>query len=423
MYSSVEHRVARLLSRFPSLKRAAKYTYQRLTRIWFGAEDRVDTRFPIQRVFPDDDGAATFFGYYDHCPLSDDGRYVLVHRFNGETTSRPSRDDTVDVCVVETETGDCVFRTSSRAFNFQQGTRLQWVTNRSFVYNDVSDDGSHYVARQVDLDTNQEVTYAKPVQDSWKDHYFIALNYQRLYTLRPDYGYFHLPKLTTEELQERANDGLARVSYETGDAELIYSLDQICRTHPKPAFRDASHYVNHVNLSPDGERFIFLHRYSYKNRRFDRLFLGDPDGERLVLLADYDMVSHYCWKNDHSIVAYMRDSDGQDAYLEIDVRDASSCPFSSALDTYGDGHPSIASGRFVTDTYPQRSGRQLLLMLEADGPETATPVRLGAFYHGLDYRGEVRCDLHPRLTPNADALFFDSVFDGSRQMYRMNLSA
>lgn len=423
VYSSVERHIARFLSRFPSVKRAAKYTYQRLTRMWYGSADRVDSRFPIQRVFQGEDGSATFFGYYDHCPLSQDGQYVLVHCFKGKTTCRPQRGDTVDVCVVDTETGECVFRTLSRAFNLQQGTRLQWMTNRSFIYNDVSDDGSHYVSRRVDLDINQHLAYAEPVQDGWKDHYFISLNYRRLYTVRPDYGYVEFPKLNEDELRDRTSDGLTRVSYETGEAERIYSLNRICRTQSKPVFQDAIHYVNHVNIAPDGRKFVFLHRYVYKNIRYDRLFLGDPAGETLTLLADHDMVSHYCWKNDHTVVGYMRGLDGKDAYLQIDVRDASIQPFSHAMDRYGDGHPSIASGRFVTDTYPQRSGLQRLLMLNANAPATEAPIRLGAFYHGLDYRGEARCDLHPRLTSNGDAVFFDSVFDGSRQMYRMNLPA
>jgi Tol biopolymer transport system component len=72
---------------------------------------------------------------------------------------------------------------------------------------------------------------------------------------------------------------------------------------------------------------------------------------------------------------------------------------------------------FVTDTYPDKARMQHLIMANW---KTGEARKLGEFFHGFEYDGQTRCDLHPRFSPDGKSIFFDSVFDGRRRLYRLD---
>lgn len=90
----------------------------------------------------------------------------------------------------------------------------------------------------------------------------------------------------------------------------------------------------------------------------------------------------------------------------------------SELEKYGDGHPHVHGDWFITDTYPDKARMQHLLWCNW---KTGEVKHVGEFFHGLEFNGESRCDLHPRLSPDGKSVYFDSVFSGQRQLYKMDL--
>jgi hypothetical protein len=323
---------------------------------------------------------------------------------------------------VDAASGETVCAFPSAAFNWQQGTRLQWCDSDTFVYNDRADDGSHFVARTASASGGRQIAcYDRPIQDGYETDYFVSLNYRRIRALRPDYGYVSLPGLTDDELHRLDNDGLWRVDYDTGDDALVYSLQEIRDLDADPTFDGATHYVNHVMIAPDGERFVFLHRYIRDGRRADRLLVGDPHGESLRVLVDTGFVSHYCWIDASTILGYMRGRDGTNGYFTVNVQTgAMASVLDGRLDSYGDGHPSVHGSRLITDTYPSKGRMQTLLLVDLD---EETVDEIAELRHGLRFDAETRCDLHPRLAPDGQRVYFDSVFTGRRRHYRMNLPA
>lgn len=417
-FSSTERAIASFLSRFPRLKSVVKRAYQYINYFIYRPSYRKASVAEIEAV--GEMSTSTFFGYYDCSPVSADGQHILLHAFSGATTRRPTPDDTVSIVAVEATSGEEVCSFPSSAFNWQQGSRLQWVNEDAFVFNDLAADESHYVARTASVGTGDLLrSYDHPIQDGYKDEYFLSLNYRRLRALRPDYGYFSLPALSGEELSRYEGDGLWRVDYETGDEELLYSLADLCDVEPQTAFEDSTHYANHVMISPEGDRFVFLHRYFHREQRYDRLLVGEPNGTSLRLLVDHDFVSHYCWIDADTLFGYMRGPDETDGYFVVDVDTGEmQRAFDGRLDKYGDGHPHVCGTRLVTDSYPNKGRMQTLLLCDI---ETGDIEEIAELHHGLDYDAEARCDLHPRLSPDGDTVFFDSVLDGRRRLYAMPL--
>ena len=70
----------------------------------------------------------------------------------------------------------------------------------------------------------------------------------------------------------------------------------------------------------------------------------------------------------------------------------------------------------MTDAFYDRDGErigELMLVRLADQHK----VTLGHFVHDPQFVGDIRCDLHPRWRPDGRAVTFDSVHEGSRQVY------
>jgi hypothetical protein len=240
-------------------------------------------------------------------------------------------------------------------------------------------------------------------------------------SLRPDYGYRNLPSLTEDELDDVENDGLWRVDYESGDSHLLVSLADACKINPVPEFRQAFHKFNHVMISPDGSRFIVMHRYFVGQRRIDRLLLADANSGELELLNDYGMISHCFWADANTILGFMRGPRGKDDYWLVNVNSGDFTPLlQDKLSHYGDGHPHVYGDWFVTDTYPDKARMQHLLLCNW---KTGEVKEIGEFFHSFEFQGECRCDLHPRFSPDGRAVYFDSVFSGKRQLYRMGLDS
>ena len=92
------------------------------------------------------------------------------------------------------------------------------------------------------------------------------------------------------------------------------------------------------------------------------------------------------------------------------------------LDVYGDGHSSFSPNRrwILTDTYPDKSRKQHLLLYEVT---TEKLIELGSFFSPLKFSNALRCDLHPRWSPDGQAISIDSTYQGQRMTYILDVSS
>lgn len=419
-YGSLERRIAKFLSQFPILKSVVKASYARLV---FLKNRPVGRNLSDHKLEAVGDGILnTFFGYYDKTPMSPNG-FLLCHSTTHTTDRKPEATKTLDILVFSIDDlKRPVFGVKTRVYNWQQGARAHWLDADTFIFNDFNASTQRYISRIFSLKEMREVKrFDFPVQDSFRNDYFLSINYRRIQSLRPDYGYRNMPALSEQDMADLKNDGIWKVEQDTGASSLLYSIADVCEIEFEPRFNGARHKINHVMISPDGESFLFLHRYFIGKRKFDRLLLAGAHRRELKVLANYDMVSHCFWVNNHSVISFMRGPSGRDGYYVINVQDGSiNSYFDGKLDAMGDGHPHVHEDWFITDTYPDKSRMQHLLKASL---ATGEVQELGQFFQPFEFHGETRCDLHPRVSPDGSKVFFDSVFNGKRKLYVLQLQA
>ncbi|MCK4858525.1 MAG: hypothetical protein KAT58_11190, partial [candidate division Zixibacteria bacterium] len=87
-----------------------------------------------------------------------------------------------------------------------------------------------------------------------------------------------------------------------------------------------------------------------------------------------------------------------------------------------DGHCSYLPGSkwILNDSYPDKERKQNPYLYNV---ATGKTVPLGHFYLPPEYKGEWRCDTHPRFSPDGRSIVIDSPHaSNGRQMYLIDIS-
>lgn len=407
-----------MLSAMPGVKRIVKKFYILVNAALYGKKYRyriLDRRVgEMKHMYS---GAEeTFYGYYDHSPESETGR-VLVQRTQGQASRyKPTADHPVEVGYVDSK---CKYHAigKSTSYNWQQGCRPLWIGTDRVIYN-VWDSGRYRAVIYNFATGKEERRMDHPVQDYGNGEFYLSVNPARIMSLNPEYGYRNATAEKAEELRRLDNDGVWRVDLATGEAMLLHTLEEIVALHGKPLSEDSLHCVNHIMMSPDGNRFIMIHRWYHKGRRYDRLILSESGD--LKVLVDEDMVSHMCWIGNDRLFGYFRHNK-EDGFYFIDPDSGNIEPFPEMTSLgQGDGHPAV-SGRWIAiDSYPDRSQMQHLTLVD---PETREIIPVAEFYHGPEFTAESRCDLHPRFSPDGGRIWIDTVCNGKRELAYIDVSS
>lgn len=355
----------------------------------------------------------TFGGYYDKSLVN--GKYVITLIANSPTNEVPDNSKPICLVVLNLNEKKIIYRKEVYSYNWQQGCRAHWVNDKTIIYNNFDKDNKTYYSELVDISTAKIInTYSSPVQDTYNNEFFLSINYERLNALRPDYGYRNKPLMSKDELEELKTDGIWKVDMQTGEKQMLINLENIKNFGNDPLSQaEKIHKANHVMISPDGQNIIFIHRFYPKGKRYDRLILAKISGEMIGVLAT-KFVSHYCWIDNNTIFGFFNNPEGKACYNMVNI---TTKKFTHAniprFTSSGDGHPSSNNGFIVTDSYPDKYGYQHLLEYDY---KNALAKEIASFYHPLKYKGESRCDLHPRIS-NDKIITLDSVDNGIRNMY------
>lgn len=349
------------------------------------------------------DDRVHFFGYYDKPCVAYEK--TLSHRLNEDNFDYKQ--------VVDIMIDDKVVSTSS-AWNLQQGSMSTWLDEKHIIHNDF--DGNKFISKIVNIDTLESIIIDFPIYSVSKNKKFaLSLNFSRLAKLRKDYGYFNLPY---NKLPNNKDDGIYYVDLIDNASYLWLSLEDIINFKTKDNMIGAIHKVNHIDMSPSSDKAIFLHRWFVGQKKYTRLLCVDIATKNLTLLADNDMVSHMCWYKNDVVFGYLRGNNNKDGYFFIDMK-GNQKQFENDL-LVDDGHPTVLNERYiVTDAYPDYTCKSKLMLIDL---ENITVKVIGRFYSYKKYQDDKRCDLHPRFDKEGNSLTIDSVCNGKRNIYHIDLS-
>ncbi|MXX25789.1 MAG: hypothetical protein F4Z82_10160 [Caldilineaceae bacterium SB0668_bin_21] len=362
-----------------------------------------------------------FFGYYGICPWNATGQYHLC--LQSEFHDRPpAAGDTAVVGLVDMETGKFEGVAETQAWNLQQGSMLHWLPtapDRLITYNARQDD--RFVGVVQDIHNGNKRILPYPISAMTRHgRQALGLNYARLKSLRPVVGYAGHPDPFAHQ-NHPSEDGVYTMDTETGAARVLVSYEE-AREFLSDYEDVQTHKIwfNHTIINRDDTRVAFVVRYRDETREIKHTILlsASMEGGDLRIVTDLG-ASHFDWLTNELIFGWVTMKEGQKYYL-INDRTLEYEEVRPDILTKN-GHCSFTrdGAWLLTDEYPDGNNLQALLlwhMLEE------RLVVLGRFHSPLPFRGEIRCDLHPRWSRDERQVSFDSIHDGSRQVYVVDVA-
>ena len=383
----------------------------------------VDQPCPVRRIT--DGPMHHFFGYYDKSAWNADDSLILGKRVARIWKRPPIADDVAIIGTIDATNGLWTPVAETTAWNWQQGCMLQWLGTapRTTIVFNSRDQAGDFVATVVDLDNGSRRTIPAPVYGvAPHGREAVSTNFARLHATRPGYGYAGVPD-PWAETDVPEDDGVRHIDLLAGAVMLVYPIAAVAAHGADERMSSGIHWINHLQWNPSGTRFAMLHRWRAEGGgHTTRLLTGDPAGGALRLLEASGFVSHYDWRDDETLLAWSLHDGERHYHLYEDVE-------GGRVDILGaevfseDGHCSFAPDRrwLLTDTYPDsKRSERTLIVYDCD---TDTRHDVGRFFSDPSVGGEIRCDLHPRWSRDGCHVCFDSIHEGERQMYVIDVSS
>lgn len=384
-----------------------------------------------------------WFGYYDKLQFDPTNRYVLCMQVDFEMRS-PTKNDVIKMGYIDLQDNDKWIEIGeSRSWGWQQGCMLQWIpgSESKVIWNDRR--GNEFISIVKDIKTGETKILDKAIYALSPDgKSAIGTDFARIQNYRKGYGY---PGGVDPYKKQNApkKSGIYKIDLENGNAKLILSYNEISKI--PNAGEDIStkwHYFNHLLVSPDGTRFIFLNRWrdapipdevlknpaeynKIRGKYTTRMFTVGMDGEDIYLLDPSGKTSHFIWKDPEHVTAWTRPIGKENGFWEFEDKTTNIRQVGKDVMKVN-GHNTFLPGTnnkwILNDTYPQGEAREQVPYLYNE--KTNERIDLGRFYEPKAYNGEWRCDTHPRASNDGKMICIDSTHGGNgRQMYLIDISS
>lgn len=398
-------------------------------------------------------GASHFCGFHDLTPWNRETNELVCLRTETAEDHVPSHLDEADVVVLDEADGSERVVGRTCAWNWQKAARQRWLPalgRRVLSFNAANSSG--FESRVVDLDTNTTRALPQPLYDICDGQGFgLSLNFRRLVRCQPGYGYDHpLP----EPPLDYERDGVFRVDLRSGEAKLILGIANFLRANSIDQAL-GEHYFTHIQISPNGRLFVFMHRcFLPSGGLVNNFVVANTDGTGARILID-DKMSHFDWKNNDHVIVWCRKSAAirklkesrwlavarslyrlsrririssvrqglyNECFRELDVRNGATQDVGRGV-LSEDGHPQVnpvSPNIWVNDTYPDRDGVLTLMLYNQAANARRDLLRLpvNPTILGTNWR----CDFHPRWHPRGERICFDSSHLGRRQLCLLDVA-
>lgn len=372
---------------------------------------KYESKVALDIITPND-GYNYFFGYYDLQPYDKKAEKHLTHR-SLFADRIPVNGDKVEIGYIAIKDKTFHKITESSAWNFQQGTLLQWFDEESIIYNDFLDGRYCSVVRNISGEIVKIID--KPLAHLSADRKWgLSINFPRVYDFRPGYGYCN----TIDEFHDvnaPEQDGIFLVDIESNTSKLIINYKQLSELFPEQPFCEMKLVVNHITFNPSANRFLFLLRNFPEEGKIwgTMLITANRDGSDIRKLTNYEVNSHYHWKNDREIMIYS----GLPKWgiYFIDDLTGERRTLNDALCDEDDIHCFYSPDRtcFIGDGYPDKENYRHLFLYDFEQEKSVEILKI---YSQPVSTTDIRCDLHNRFNEQGTLVSFDSYHSGRREI-------
>lgn len=411
----------------------------------------------LTQIFSTPDDSSRWFGYYNYDVLNEN-QSLLLCNYIEEDGHAPQQGQEISIGYYTLKDKQWHPIGKSDSWNWQQGAMAQWLPGNRVIFNFSED--NVIKSKIIDITTGEERVLNHPI-------YGITPNGDTSITIEMERSYwcraYHYQSVANKEMDVNIlkGDGIFSMDIATGNRKLIIPIEDIIAIDSRPDFQNMKHWVEHVMINPEGTRFCFLHRFSPAfdvNLYQTRLFVADIDGSNLQLIPDWDKtdLSHFGWNGDEFAIYTVENNRVASSYKSLGQNSASTkktikqrifkllaatarhLPKSLRKSLKGgksyysyykqdaqgkyyraftigggvlniDGHPSFTNDHryMITDTYPDTSGFQHLMLHDLEAGKTIELGKFNAYYH----KTPASCDLHPKLSKNNNYIAVDSAFN------------
>lgn len=370
-----------------------------------------------------------FFGYYDLQPWSADGRHHLCHRVDFRDRL-PAATDRAELGMVRMQDGEFIPLAETYAWNFQQGAMLQWNPARpdeEIIYNAVIDSAYKGVIRNIV--TGAERILSRPIANvDPTGRWGLSTNFSRQFDFRPGYGYAGIEDPFKHEPAPK-DDGIFLVDMASGESRLILPLDSFRAFFPDVPPTADKLMLNAITFNTDGTRFLALVRNMPRpgasHVHWSTVVLtANTDGSDVHRLIGPGYASHYHWRDPGHVLFYARpDHQDKDGLFLVHDHTNEAEAINPAYFTF-DGHCNYSPDRnfLLYDSYPDEEGYRKLLLYDLRKRQAFTLAILLSERPGSIPTLDIRCDLHPRWNRDGTAISFDSIHEGHRHVYWMDVT-
>lgn len=412
---SFMYAIATKLRTQPKIKRILKNGYQ-----------RVGERISDRKTWPDsiectsDSRYEHLFGYYDKSPWDRSGTNIIYLRVKNASCVTAS-DVPAQIIMKNLIRNEEICIAETNSWNVQQGCMLQWLGpdfETKVLFNDFRR-GKH-CAIVLDINTRKEKVIDAPVYTVCQNgRLALTLDFSRLHSLRPGYGYMNCHDNTNGQ-EYPGSPCIWTIDLIKNEITPILTYRQLFDFEHRDNMNQAMHKVNHIMVNPSGTRFMFLHRWIRNGVKYDRLLTCNLDGTGLYNLLDEDMVSHCNWKDDVTIIAFAHTHKFGNHYYILHDKSDKRETMNGKLPNL-DGHPSYSpDGKYIiTDSYPSFKRQQGLYLYDV---QAKSYRQIAEIYSSKPYINNNRCDLHPRWKRDSSEICFDGAQGKYRQVYTLRIN-
>ena len=348
-----------------------------------------------------------FVGYYDKDPVSQSGTHVLCHKVSSNFGNmvEPSNAVIGLLCLADNNFQELA---KTNAMNWQLGSRAQWLGKDIIIYNDIIN-GKQCSVKFDCKKMEPLVVFKRPFWDVSHDKKLAAsLNFSRIKTMRPGYGY--------DGVNIDQDDEVLTV-FGLDDDQLIceIKLKEILEKINFENVNNENIYMNHIVWSPCNQKLVTMFHYDDKNTHKRRIFpvLIDIKTKDIDLLCDSGNFSHHTFMDDKRILAYLKLDN--EYFFGIWSKDTGWAQVQGPMPAL-DGHPTYVKSlnRIIVDSYPNRFG---IMSLYLGSPTPGDKLKSLAKVHSSPQNvGPIRCDLHPRVSLEHGLVICDVPYKNRRKI-------